>query len=276
MTNEGIRNRKLRLLVQNDSENLFVRLPLQTANDLSPRHSDTGFIPLSISLSDHTIFTSWNGGLVSEADTIEVPKVLLPLGLSSFPSKATVQVLPSIPRCKRVYVEPLRAEDWELLETYAKELESGLLLQQISVVYRKQKLILTIQKDKIEISIQNISIVEEEGLDKPGDIYFGLLLQDTEVIISPKVRTSSLLVDWTPPQRLIPCQDEWDDTMLELQTISKSTPLIVPPACVMVNDNIWTTNFEWAILESNDLPEKKRQIVKVVRDPNIPRGQAGT
>lgn len=190
-----------------------------------------------------------------------------------------VQVLSCIPRCTRVYVEPMKACDWELLETYADALESGLLLQQVSVVYKKQRLTLSLNRDKIEVLIQSISTSKEgEGSDNCEDSVYGLLLQDTEVIISPKLRTSSAVVDWTPPQRLIPCQNDWNDTMIDLQALSK-VPLsvTVPPVCVIVNEAIWVTGFEWAILESsnNDCQETKRRLVRVLTNSKVPKGEAG-
>ena len=73
-------------------------------------------------------------------DAIEIPQTILPLGITDFPTRVNVQVLSYIPRCTRVYVEPLKSSDWELLETYADALESGQLLHQVSVVYKNQRL----------------------------------------------------------------------------------------------------------------------------------------
>ena len=66
----NMKHQNLRLIiVQNDDDdtgNLFVRLPLKTATDLSATNCDIGFIPLSISILDNTIYTSWNGGLLTD------------------------------------------------------------------------------------------------------------------------------------------------------------------------------------------------------------------
>lgn len=69
MTADTMKHQNLRLIIvpkdNDDSGNVFVRMPLKTATDLSARNSDLGFIPLSISILDHIIYTSWNGGLLT-------------------------------------------------------------------------------------------------------------------------------------------------------------------------------------------------------------------
>ena len=69
MTADTMKHQNLRLIIVDDDDddtgNLFVRLPLNIANDLSARNSDIGFIPLSISILDNIIYTSWNGGLLT-------------------------------------------------------------------------------------------------------------------------------------------------------------------------------------------------------------------
>jgi hypothetical protein len=54
----------LRLIVQDDPNNLFVRLDAQAIIDLTGDSIRRDFLPLSISIADRIIYTSWNGGLI--------------------------------------------------------------------------------------------------------------------------------------------------------------------------------------------------------------------
>lgn len=193
-------------------------------------------------------------------------------------STATIQVLPSIPRCKHVHVEPRNAADWELLQSYAKALESGGLLKQISVVYLNQRLRLKIERDHIEILVKEIRATEANSnplqVGANEDCY-ALLVQDTEVIIAPKPRNQGEAVDWSIPQRLIPCQDDWNEAMLHFHTLMQLSPLRVPPFCVLVSETIWNRTYEWAALRVHDAPKTRQQLVRVIPHSSIPSGQAG-
>jgi hypothetical protein len=59
---EALQN--LRLIVQDNPKNLFVRLDAQTITDLTGDRIQRDFLPLAISIADQTIYTSWNGGLI--------------------------------------------------------------------------------------------------------------------------------------------------------------------------------------------------------------------
>jgi hypothetical protein len=212
-----------------------------------------------------------------DIDSIEIPRSLL-AGMPSFPPTATVKVLSSIPRCIQVHVEPRNAEDWELLESYAEGLESGLLLKQISVVYTEQCLTLKMKGDQIDILVKKIATNEEDGiacLSESDSPVYGLLLQDTEVIISPKLRDPRETVDWSTPLQLIPCQEDWNEAMLDFHSLMKVSPLEVPSSSVFVSEAIWNSSYDWALLKVNDSPERSQQLVRVISHSSIPNGQAG-
>jgi hypothetical protein len=54
----------LHLIVQDDPNNLFVRLDAQAIMDLTGDGIRRDFLPLAISISDRIIYASWNGGLI--------------------------------------------------------------------------------------------------------------------------------------------------------------------------------------------------------------------
>eukprot|EP00980_Cylindrotheca_fusiformis_P029544 scaffold23505_cov119-Cylindrotheca_fusiformis.AAC.3 len=265
----------LRLVVSDNTSNLFVRLHPQTVERLAGDSVD--FLPLSITIEEKTIFASWNGGFANAAGSIEIPNTLL-AGIPNLTTNVVIRVLSRISRCKQAHFEPKNAEDWELLESYADSLEAGLLLKQISVVYSQQRLSLRIQNDRIEVLVKKI-VLERDGSGDPhqvagNDSSCALLVQDTEIIISPKQRQQCKAVDWSASQRLIPCRDDWNEAMLQLHSLMGLSPHEPPFFSVVVSDTIWDSRYEWALLRADDTAKASQQLVRVISDDSIPNGQA--
>lgn len=171
-------------------------------------------------------------------------------------------------------MEPASAKDWELIQCDSEFLQQGGFLRQISVVYSKQHLRLRLMaNDWVELLVQKI-----ESVEAVSEIQYGLLREDTEVIIAPRKRETKDGVDWSPPQKLIPSQDDWDEAMLNLHKIMKvEPPLSVVPGCVLVNDAIWNSKeYSWALLEaSTKSQEQNKRLVRVICHKSVSQGNAG-
>ena len=147
-------------------------------------------------------------------------------------------------------------------------------MRQISVVYSKQRLRLKMENDDwVELLVNKI----ESSSETDETITYGLLRQDTEVIVAPRKRDANDIVDWSPPQKLLPSQNDWDEPMLQLHKMMEvEPPLAVSPGCVFVNEAIWNSDYSWALLEpSSTTEEGKRRLVQVICDKSIPQGNAG-
>ena len=66
-----------------------------------------------------------------------------------------VQPLPWVLNAASVMLEPYTSSDWELLDIYSQDLENGILLQQISIVYPNQRLILSLNhgRDRVQVRV---------------------------------------------------------------------------------------------------------------------------
>jgi hypothetical protein len=62
MSTNTLRTLRLIVLDDNDTDNLFVRLPEHVASELKVDEFND-FIPLMITVANQVIYTSWNGGL---------------------------------------------------------------------------------------------------------------------------------------------------------------------------------------------------------------------
>ncbi|XP_072010412.1 peroxisomal ATPase PEX1 isoform X2 [Engystomops pustulosus] len=95
----------------------------------------------------------------------------------------------NVPSCKEVTVEPLSADDWEILELHASALEMH-LLDQIRIVYPKA--VFPVWVDL------HTCIYIQIGTLTPATSY-GRLEPLTELIVSPKSRTSEKVPPHFPP-----------------------------------------------------------------------------
>lgn len=197
------------------------------------------------------------------ADTLQVPDGLL-LDRPCDTTHARVRVLPSVEYATRVCVDPLRIEDWELMQVHADILEGGGLLSLVSLVYTGQKLRFRIptlsnnrqKNDMISLVVRDISTAVDLGSslwptvgdaseDDHDDIKptYGLLRSDTEVIITPLTRTKKDMFDayaWSQPLQVIPTiQDVGQEVLTTLESV---TPLLhsiqdVPVGCIFIHPN---------------------------------------
>lgn len=138
---------------------------------------------------------------------------LLPTSVSA--TNVDVQPLPWVCNAESVHLEPLSANDWELLEIHASELEAGSLLSQVCVVYPSQKLPIRLGRygDIAWVKVLDVGFDEctfDVGsgtcsdFDSDSDSSFGglhnnrdeglrheclRLVADTEVVVIPNLRT---------------------------------------------------------------------------------------
>jgi hypothetical protein len=200
-----------------------------------------------------------------------------------------------IPHGTRVNVEPMTVDDWELLQVHAEELERGALLHQVSVVYPNQQLSLRLQRDTIEVVVKEILTLKDEDSIWPSTAEDGddevssraappcvLLVQDTELIVSPKPRPK-LDNNWSAPLRLVPCQGDWSSSMLELPkqlSLAKQCDQhVIPPGCILVHPECWNSPQEWAriktVVETAN-EDTASCLVHIIQSPLIRKQQAGT
>mmetsp|Transcript_94 Transcript_94/g.140 ORF Transcript_94/g.140 Transcript_94/m.140 type:complete len:1060 (-) Transcript_94:72-3251(-) len=270
-TNEAIK-RRFPVRLRPQSENLFVRLSATQIEELksdlliSSRHStgdqedafqerswkyeadgfDGAFLPLEVSYNgdaSSSFCASYNGG-ISQEDVMEIPASLVSTANPNALSHVTVRALASIRHCTRVQMDPRTVEDWELLEVHAQALEQGGLLQQVSVVYHHQSVSLRLPgktQPVVQLVVREISTTTETpwpSLEDEENAMFGLLVSDTEVIISPRPRPRQKTSEWSPPLRLLPCDADWTDEMRHLaETHGDLRSIVVPPGCILVNES---------------------------------------
>ncbi|KAG7369145.1 cell division cycle protein 48 [Nitzschia inconspicua] len=278
-----------------DSDSCWVVMDKQETT-VSP---SVDFLPLEITLrnddddSIHTICASFNGGIIHCEDkvgTIEIPRSLLPRNAmgSTIPNFVSVQAFSRIEYGTRVDMEPVSMEDWELLEIHSEAMESGELLNQISVVYPKQTLTFRVGRhgDKVNVIVRDVQTVSPGSelsiwpdvvspnatmnTQRPNCV---LLAQNTEVIISPKTRPAKKAASWTPPLRLIPSDDEWGTALSIFKRISEFEEMVVGPFSVLVSAEDWPFESEWARIK-NAKTKSSEKVVRVICSTAVPLGHA--
>ncbi|XP_048588701.1 peroxisome biogenesis factor 1 isoform X2 [Nematostella vectensis] len=132
-----------------------------------------------------TMNLSWSGAVVNTAAqghelqaTVEINRKLAKLNGLHDGQQVVLKRITSIPSCMRMYVDPLSADDWEIVELHAGKLEAS-LLDQVRVVGCGQLLPVFIDRST---SITIVVKATEPSLPCV------LLEQMTEVIISPRNR----------------------------------------------------------------------------------------
>lgn len=145
---------------------------------------------------------------------IELPECLL--GLHTLQQSqeeflVSVQPIYMVKHASAVYLEPLTTNDWELIEMYAGQLEAGLLLSQVSIVYPTQTLSLQLGTDIVHLRV----------LENGFSMNCLHLVAESEVIIAPKPRETKKAADIgdetqfsiSPPLRLLPSDAEFSTNM---------------------------------------------------------------
>jgi hypothetical protein len=149
-----------------------------------------------------------------------------------------VMVLPYIRNVAKVTVHPVTTKDWELMELYSGFLESGALLNQVSVVYSDQLLYLDVSSGNC------VTLRVESSLEGCGR-----LVADTEVVVVPKRRkrppTPSI------PLRLVGTTDDWSLAMRQLAAQLNISLLKISPGCLLIHPTTLETRVPgWKEYES--------------------------
>jgi len=99
------------------------------------------------------------------------------------PLVVSVAVIPYAPVASRVDVDPVTADDWEILQLHANFVESE-LLSQICVLGPGQQFPMWIHgRTRINLQVSSIALVEK------GQALCVRLARNTEVVVAPKLRT---------------------------------------------------------------------------------------
>ncbi len=214
---------------------------------------------------------------LNDTDTIEIPRALIPSAANDIPELVSVHALSRIDYGQRVLVEPATVEDWELIEAYSNFMEEGGLLNQVSVIYPGQELALEVNGiDQVSIRVKEIS---RDSTNSCGDAnssspQYVLLIQDTEMIVEPKVRPRKKKSLWLDPFQLIPSDLEWGYSLKKLLRLSGRSSLDVNPGCVRIRSEHWPFETEWAQIRFENSNETR--VVRVMTSSQIPRNKAGT
>jgi hypothetical protein len=219
---------------------------------------------------------------------------------NSFPEYVFVEALRCLEHGSRVLVEPLTTKDWELLEIHSEAMEEGGLLNQISVVYLNQVLELRIAKssDIVKMQVKEIESYSFAGRETSLSVWpeivspsnlssenvtmskhplCVLLIEDTEVVITPKPRAEKKSISWSSPLRLIPTDEDWGEVLYVLSGFSDLESFSAKPMCILVNGDHWPFKCAWARVKGDKPNEKNasERIVKVVASSKVPVNHAG-
>ncbi|OWF49208.1 peroxisome biogenesis factor 1-like [Mizuhopecten yessoensis] len=163
-------------------KNCFVAL----APDVSKAASKNGEVSVfELTFGDDSkVFVSWSGEIIrTNTGTDGVLQINglygSKLGLKDG-DQVIVRHIPGVHGATRVGVEPLSTDDWEILERHAGYIESH-LLDQVRVVWKSQ--ILPVWVEKSTCVFLKIGTVDP-------DRSCVILKNETEVIVSPKVRNT--------------------------------------------------------------------------------------
>lgn len=143
-----------------------------------------------------------------------------------------VQPLHWVQNAKAVSLEPLSTNDWELVEIYAGQIEAGLFLNQVSVVYPNQILSLQLGSDVVYLRVLDQSFSPSSSCCSSMTLKGGecgvdnciRLVSESEVIISPKPRNAMMkgkkdlsedadAYAASIPLRVLPCEADFSDNM---------------------------------------------------------------
>jgi hypothetical protein len=234
-------------------------------------------------------------------NVIELSKSLLSEVPFPLPQYVSASALSTIEYATRVLVEPMTVEYWELLEIHAECMENRSLLQQVSVVYPNQILHLNIGKfdDRIRLIVKEVTsestsssssssssspsqpstsvwpkLEESTSTASTRSLPCVLLVQDTEVVVSPKPRPAKKSIPWSSPLRLIPSDADWGDETLEiLSTISNQEALAVEPGCIIVHN----ADHEWARVkpDKSNFKNQPERLIRVLSSEKVGKENAG-
>jgi len=101
-----------------------------------------------------------------------------------------------------------------------------------------------------------------------------LLIQDTEVIVSPKTRSRKKKIPWSRPLRLIPGDSDWGASLEKLSSLTKRKSFHVEPGFVLVHTDQWKFEIKWAQIKADDSDSNETRVVGVRTSSRIPQNNA--
>jgi Peroxisome biogenesis factor 1, N-terminal len=157
-------------------------------------------------------------------------------------STVYVKALPHIATASELFVEPVTTEDWEMLQLDAVSLEEGRFLQQISVVFKDQKLDLWLTSGaKVSVTVLPRNFEESRDTVWPKDkmerySYLCLrVLANSRIVIEPKPRK---VAPNEYPLRIVPTLQDFsltDPSTLKLAQLLKVNLVSVTERAIMVH-----------------------------------------
>ena len=178
------------------------------------------------------------------SSVIELDQHLLPDGVSNNVNSWDVDIvpLPLIYNAESVHLEPISANDWELLEIHEDQLESGSLLSQVCVIYPNQRLPIRLGRygDVAWVKVLDSSF-ERPGLDAESESdsessFDGFnhfnekllheclrLVANTEVVVVPKLRADDSSHRLSLPKCnlcVLPTDKDYSSEMKDLFSVS--------------------------------------------------------
>ena len=113
-----------------------------------------------------------------------------------------------------------------------------------------------------------------------------MLMQNTEVVITPKPRPRRKQSLWSKPLQLIPSDEDWGSAFEFLFRNSDSDYGRIDPGCIVVSELFWEFDSEWATIrkavstnaskKESDRPGSETTLVRIVRSRTVPPAKAGT
>jgi len=194
---------------------------------LDENKDDILFLPLQISYTTHdesviSQYVSANGGIIDQEEFIEVPESIIHPRTNKNVSEVTVHIHPlnTVYDAESIHLEPLSTNDWELLEIYAVDLEAGILLNQVSIVYPLQILPLKLGRDMVYVRVLQDGFSAFDGTSSQCL----RLVSQSKVLISPKPRSqpdsvgndTTTLYSPSAPVRICPTEGDFSKNMKEL------------------------------------------------------------
>jgi Peroxisome biogenesis factor 1, N-terminal len=187
--------------------------------------------------------------LIGVSSALDIPRGII----------VSVKALTYVDDAIQCFIEPMTADDWELLEAHADWLEGGGLLQQVCVIYPDQILALTVgRNDLARVRVLRSTFSQKndhcnklwpDAYDSNSSTKSRLsvapclrLVADTNVIVSPKKRETTKLSKCNHQLRLNPSEHDYCNTLnwkaLNTLTLPSHKLVSVLPFSVVVHPDI--------------------------------------
>lgn len=188
---------------------------------------------------------------------------------------------------EEIHVEPLHWRDWEMMETWSSQLED-LLLQQVTVVYPGQSLPLQVSSGIIaRVCIKASGFKAAESTWEDETLFQETppclcLKSNTSVVVLPKPRPSIR----EPLLRLVPCMQDYNESMERFAEAVNVPVLHVPPFSVVVHPDTLTRlagysqhMAEYSVTLQFDgearLSRKEKAIARIITNDIVPKNAVG-